>query len=177
MISMLTATLGCSAESSNEEIQNVDVSVSDSDSKEYNDYFVLPQQQEYQLDIDLQRDISQAFSNADISNVYADYADRWRALIDEYYSLIENFDVSDDYPEIEEYKKSIKNLAIKSQTEWEVYAEKALADYSEYLLAVYGSGSISPSVYQQYRLELNRYRAIQLYKIAHGDLFIDCERP
>ena len=106
-ISIITATFGCTSENSNEDVPHVDDAVSDSDSKEDNDYFVLPQQQEYQLDIDFQRDLSQAFSNADISNVYADYADRWRALIDEYYSLIENYDVSDDYPEIEEFNKPL----------------------------------------------------------------------
>ena len=177
---MLTAIFGCSndaeSESGESAVSSSDIAVSEADvqNKPYISQLVT-----YQIDIDYANEWNQQYSNYDKNFVTEKYAEKWHALIDEYYQLIidsELIESMQKYPELVEWHNQCKQYIIESQEQWQVYYQQQTETHRKYIETYYNTGSAAPAGIVVFEYEMYRSRAIQLYEFCQ-DLFIDCERP
>ncbi len=108
----------------------------------------------FALDTEYEKAFSTAYSNVEKCQVNDDYADKWDEFAEEYYNKL--LEIAND-----DFKASL----IASQTEWEKYAELKEDAQLKYYQNVFGSGTAVPGAVSNYRYNLHRERAIELYKM------------
>lgn len=105
-----------------------------------------------ELDKDYKSRLSKAKSNAEITEINSEFADKWKAEIDTNYQKL--LTVADG---------SFREQLIASQKEWYVNAEKLTEERLAFLIEVYQYGSIVPVKVSEYEYNLYRERAIELF--------------
>ncbi len=108
----------------------------------------------FALDTEYEKAFSAAYSNVEKCQVNDDYSDKWDKFANEYYNKLLEI-ASDDF----------KASLIASQTEWKKYAELKEDAQLKYYQNVFGSGTAVPGAVSNYRYNLHRERAIELYKM------------
>lgn len=107
-----------------------------------------------ELDKEHERRLLNAQSNVEITEINSEFADKWKAEIDTNYQKL--LAIADP---------SFKEKLIASQTEWYICAEKHIEERFAYLLEVYQSGTIVPIKVSEYKYNLYRERAIELFEM------------
>lgn len=108
----------------------------------------------FALDTEYEKAFSAAYSNVEKCQVNDDYSDKWDKFADEYYNKLLEI-ASDDF----------KASLIASQAEWEKYAELEEDTQLKYYQNVFGSGTAVPGAVSNYKYNLHRERAIELYEM------------
>lgn len=116
------------------------------DSKLQNYPFAIELDQEYE------RRLSAAQSNAEMTDIHTEFAEKWKAEIDVNYQKLLTVANGD-----------FKEALIASQAEWYVNAEKDLDEKYFYFESVHDVGSVTPVVSSKYACDLYRERAIELF--------------
>lgn len=96
--------------------------------------------------------MSAAQSNAEMTDIHTEFAEKWKAEIDVNYQKLLTV-ANDDF----------KEALIASQAEWYVNAEKDLDEKYFYFESVHDVGSVTPVVSSKYACDLYRERAIELF--------------
>lgn len=116
------------------------------DSKLQNYPFAIELDQEYE------RRLSAAQSNAEMTDVHIEFAEKWKAEIDVNYQKLLTV-ANDDF----------KEALIASQAEWYINAEKDLDEKYFYFASVHDFGSVLSLSSSKYAYNLYRERAIELF--------------
>lgn len=106
------------------------------------------------LDSEYKEKISAAKSNVEISEINYDFSEKWKTEINTNYERL-SASASDGF----------KEKLTESQAEWNIYAEKRTAEHFEYLLDVYGAGTVVPIIQSEFVYKLYRERAIELFEM------------
>lgn len=119
------------------------------------------------IDKELAARLQEAESNIEITEAYTKGTQQWEALMDAY---LEKFAIWCSEPheiaEIAEYKNSIYEEVMISQSQWEEYCGNAIAQQLEVYTAIYESGTAVPMAQAKYEYTLYRSRALGLAALA-----------
>lgn len=130
----------------------------------------------YQLDLEYNQKRKNAESNADVTHLNEEFQNLWKEKMDIYCCMIEeHYANRSGYYSAEENAEMIEKSALM-QDEWELFYEKQAEYHTDFLLSIYGSGSIVPIYSSEYELMLCRNRAVELYKFCRT-LGVDVDAP
>lgn len=128
----------------------------------------------YELDIEYSTEKKSCISNIEITNINSNYAQKWRALGDNYYNLILS-DYTSDTKTKEELQITINNVTTIHDNMLNYIDERLKTEY-ERLIYVYDTGTIVPIKLSQCEYKLYRYYALEMYTFCK-DMYVDCEEP
>lgn len=132
----------------------------------------------YSLDEKYQQDINEAYSNYDKSVINDEYTLLWKEKADEYYDSLFSYYSSDEERFNDRYispEDMIENIQ-SMKNERRSYFEKQIELYEAHLISKYGSGSVLSVKLSEYRLDMYRAEALEVYQMCL-DLYIDVDAP
>ncbi|MBE6794988.1 MAG: hypothetical protein E7533_00190 [Ruminococcaceae bacterium] len=112
---------------------------------------------QYALDVEYQKEISEARSNFEISQINLKYAKKWSGKAEHYYQqIIDYYETTTFHADSQEMIEKTK----EAKVQWEKNYASEKSYYESFMLSVYTSGSIVPIKLSEF--EYTSYRACAL---------------